>query len=160
MTTQRREQLHARLAYAGLTGAYDPELLTALYDCSIPYLSVVRDVLQPHSDQLATSLWDTLHDTGKPADRRFRAGLALATYATESEHWSAEDYALLAGQLVKENPIHQPRCGRACGRWLRNCFPIWRNCSPTRNCRRASRSVRPTPWRCSPAMMVPGWHAC
>ena len=104
-----REQLHARLAYARLTGTYDPELLTGLYECSIPYLGVVRDVLQPHSDQLATSLWDTLHDAGEPAGQRFRAGFALATYATDSAEWSAEDYSLLAGQLVKENPIHQPQ---------------------------------------------------
>ena len=107
--TRAAKQLHARLAYARLTGTYDPELLTALYECSIPYLGVVRDVLQPHSDQLATSLWDTLHNAGEPAGKRFRAGVALATYATESEQWSADDYALLAEQLVQENPIHQPQ---------------------------------------------------
>jgi serine/threonine protein kinase/formylglycine-generating enzyme required for sulfatase activity len=106
---QRKGQLHARLAQSALTGTYDPELLTALYESGIPYLGVVRDALQPHSDQLATALWDTLHNAGDSAGKRFRAGLALATYATASEHWSAADYALLAGQLVKENPIHQPQ---------------------------------------------------
>ena len=79
---------------------------------------MVRDVLQPHSDQLATSLWDTLHNAGEPAGKRFRAGVALATYATESEQWSADDYALLAGQLVKENPIHQPQL------W-QDLRPVW-----------------------------------
>ena len=109
MTTTHREQLHARLAYARLTGTYDPELLTGLYEGSLPYLGVIRDVLQPHSDQLATTLWDTLHDANKPAGPALCAGFALATYATDSTEWSAEDYSLMAGQLVQENPIHQPQ---------------------------------------------------
>ena len=105
---QQREQLHARLAYASLSGRYDPELYTVLYECSIPYVAVVRDVLQTHRDRLVSLLWSTLHNTIQPDNRRFRAGLALATYVPQSEQWSADDYALLAGQLVKENPIHQP----------------------------------------------------
>ncbi len=105
---ERREQLHARLAYADATGTYDPRILDALYQCDTRYVSVVRDVLEPHREQVTSSLWDTLHNTSQPDNQRFRAGVALAQYAPDSEHWSAPDFAFLARQLVMENPIHQP----------------------------------------------------
>ena len=38
-----------------------------------------------------------------------RAGLALATYATNSNQWTPADKTFLAAQLVAANPEHQPR---------------------------------------------------
>ena len=97
---ERREQLHARLALASLSGTYDPELLTALYDCSLPYVGVIRNVLQPHRDQFAASLWSALIDASQPAQRRFRSGLLLAGCDPSSSQWQPEDYRFLTEQLL------------------------------------------------------------
>ncbi len=97
---ERREQLHARLASASLSGTYDPEVLAALYDCSLPYVGVIRDVLQPHRDQFAASLWNALHDASQPVQRRFRCGLLLAGCEPSSSQWQPEGYRFLTERLL------------------------------------------------------------
>jgi formylglycine-generating enzyme required for sulfatase activity len=106
---EQREQLHARLALTADDDAHLPMLLDALLAAELPYVGVIRDGLNDRQSQLVTELWSILHDNSQPVERRFRAGLALATYATASDEWSAEDYRFLARQLVAANPIHQAR---------------------------------------------------
>ncbi len=105
---ERQRQLHARIGLMALTRAYDPELAAELYVCKVPYIGVIRDVLEPHREQLIGTFWTTLHDDLLPSRERFRAGVVLASYASESDLWSEDDYRLLAWQLVRENPIYQP----------------------------------------------------
>ena len=92
----------------------------------------------------------------QPAGPAISRGLALATFATESEHWSAEDYALLAGQLVKENPIHQPllwpSSAAAGPRLVPELEKIFAN---QRTAGEPADRCSQLPWRSLPAMMRP-----
>ena len=103
-----QRELHARLARAALTHTYDPELAAKVFECPIPYLGVIREVLQPHRELVAESLWTTLEDATQNDDRRLRAGIVLSSCATDSNQWSDKEYALLARQLVWATRDDQP----------------------------------------------------
>lgn len=52
-------------------------MLTADYD----QFPVIRDALKPRQDELIPRLWGVLEDDAADGSQRFRAGMALATYA-------------------------------------------------------------------------------
>ncbi len=115
---QRRAQLHARLALVAHDERHVPGLLEELLAGNPDYVEVIRGQLAPYQRQLARDLWRLLHEPQQTTVRRFRAGLALAAYAAESDQWTTADYALLAEQLVAANAEQQPRL-RACLRPIR-----------------------------------------
>ncbi|HVA45075.1 MAG TPA: formylglycine-generating enzyme family protein [Pirellulales bacterium] len=106
---ERRAQLHARLALVSHDERQAPALLEDLLAGNPVYVQVIRDRLAPYRRRLEGELWKLLRDPSQEPARRFRAGLALAAYATASDQWTAADYALLAEQLVAANAEQQPR---------------------------------------------------
>lgn len=68
---------------------------------------VIRDSLQGSWKQIEPELWNVLHADNQIETRRFRAGMALATYAPTSDQWTAADASLLAEQLVASSPEYQ-----------------------------------------------------
>jgi len=106
---EHRAQLHARLALVARDERQVAPLVEELLTSHVSYLGVIRNQLAPYRQRIQGDLWDVLHDAkGNPA-RRFRAGLALATYDTTSEHWTPVDFTFMAEQLVAANPEHQAR---------------------------------------------------
>ncbi|HEV3021494.1 MAG TPA: serine/threonine-protein kinase, partial [Pirellulales bacterium] len=106
---ERRAQLHARLALVARDERQVPPLVEELLAGHVSYVGVIRDELAPYQQQFQSDLWRLLHDATNAPSRRFRAGLALASYATNSPQWTAADCTLLAEQLVAANPEHQQR---------------------------------------------------
>ena len=113
---ERKVQLHARLALVPHDEQQVHPLVEELLTANVSYLGVIRDQLAPYEQRFEGDLWELLHSASggglrNDADpaRRFRAGLALATYATASERWTPADNAFLVEQLVAANPEHQPR---------------------------------------------------
>jgi serine/threonine protein kinase len=103
------EKLHLSLALVGSDDAQVAYLYEQLLSRHASYIAVIRDQLAPYQEPFQAELWDLLHDATKDFSRRFRAGLALATFATASEQWTLADIVFLAQQLVAANPEHQPR---------------------------------------------------
>jgi serine/threonine protein kinase/formylglycine-generating enzyme required for sulfatase activity len=106
---ERRVQLHARLALVTHNEQHVHPLVEELLAGHVLYTGVIRDQLAPYQQEFQGELWEMLHDGTKDPSCRFRAGLALATYATTSPHWTADDNTFLVEQLVAANPEHQPR---------------------------------------------------
>ncbi|HEV3023865.1 MAG TPA: serine/threonine-protein kinase, partial [Pirellulales bacterium] len=106
---ERKVQLHARLALVTHDEQQVDPLVEVLLAANLSYVGVIRDQLAPYQQRLEGDLWELLHDTTAAPARRFRAGLALATYATSSPQWTAADDAYLVKQLVEANPEHQQR---------------------------------------------------
>jgi serine/threonine protein kinase/formylglycine-generating enzyme required for sulfatase activity len=94
---------HRLKAYLALS-SIDPEqveyLSWRLLDCSLREFPLIRDRLKPFGSQLAGSLFEVLRDPGQPAAARFRAGLALASYAHDNDNWSDADFAFLATEML------------------------------------------------------------
>ncbi|HEV3021450.1 MAG TPA: serine/threonine-protein kinase, partial [Pirellulales bacterium] len=105
---ERKVQLHARLALVTHDERQVLPLVEELLTANVSYVGVTRDQLAPYQQHFQGDLWELLHDATKPPARRFRAGLALAGYATNSEQWTPADDAFLVEQLVAANPDHQP----------------------------------------------------
>ncbi|HEV3021586.1 MAG TPA: bifunctional serine/threonine-protein kinase/formylglycine-generating enzyme family protein, partial [Pirellulales bacterium] len=106
---ERRAQLHARLALVAHDERQVAPLVEELLSSHVSYTGVIRNQLASYQHRFRGDLWDLLHDVTNIASRRFRAGLALATYATNSEQWTPTDIAFLVEQLVAANPEYQPR---------------------------------------------------
>ncbi|HEV3006136.1 MAG TPA: serine/threonine-protein kinase, partial [Pirellulales bacterium] len=106
---ERRAQVHARLALVVRDERQVSPLLEELLAGHVSYVGLIRNQLVPYQQQFQSELWDLFHDGTKDPARRFRAGLALANYAINSEQWTPADDALLVEQLVAANPDHQPR---------------------------------------------------
>jgi serine/threonine protein kinase/formylglycine-generating enzyme required for sulfatase activity len=103
-----RRQLHARLGLVPVDDTQVEPLLESLLTEEPTYLATICDLLEPYADRIVERLWSVLRDTAADASRRYRAGLALATYATDSDKWTDADAKFLVSQLVAANPVHQP----------------------------------------------------
>jgi formylglycine-generating enzyme required for sulfatase activity/tRNA A-37 threonylcarbamoyl transferase component Bud32 len=106
---ERRTQLHARLALVRHDEQHLSPLVEELLSGNLAYLGIVRERLSPYKSRLEPEMWKLLHDVAVARARRFRAGLALAVYATDSPQWGVDDYAFLAEQLIASNAEQQPR---------------------------------------------------
>ncbi len=105
----KRSQLHARLASVARDKSLIEPLLEELQTNKVTYIGPIREQLRPYAGELSVRLWGTLREERAPADRRFRAGLALADYVPESDaSWSKEDFNFIAQQLVSANAEFQP----------------------------------------------------
>lgn len=78
------------------------ELVGALLSCGDDDFPLVRDHLASQVARFADDLWKTLHDGGAPAEARFYAGLALASYLPDSPRWTPRDFAFISGVLLSE----------------------------------------------------------
>jgi hypothetical protein len=105
---EQRVRLHSRIALASEDTRQVPKLIEALLSTELSYVGVLRDSLAGGEGELTADLWSTLHDSSAPSAHRFRAALALATYATKSNQWSAADIHFVVQQLVVANPVDQP----------------------------------------------------
>jgi len=106
---ERRQQLHVRLALVPEDRGQVSALLEELLEAEVEYIGVIRDALNPYRPNVVGNLWDRLQDASEAPESRFRAGLALAGFATHSDRWRDEDRRFLAEQLVSSNPDHQTR---------------------------------------------------
>lgn len=65
---------------------------------------ILRDELDAHKEQLLDELWRAFI-AENDSKRRFRAGLALAKYATDDDkRWTLEDARLLLDMLLSQIP--------------------------------------------------------
>jgi len=108
-TDGSNEKLHLSLALVESDEGQVDYLYEQLLSGHVSYVGVIRDQLLSYRQRIQSDLWELAHDKTKAPLRRFRAGLALATYATTAEQWTAADDAFLAEQLLAANPEHQPR---------------------------------------------------
>jgi serine/threonine protein kinase/formylglycine-generating enzyme required for sulfatase activity len=94
---------HRLKAYLALS-SIDPEqieyLSWRLLDCSLREFPLIRDKLRAIGPGLSQSLFETLRDPAQPVAARFRAGLALASYAPTDEAWGDADFAFLAKEML------------------------------------------------------------
>jgi formylglycine-generating enzyme required for sulfatase activity len=98
--------LHARLALRPIDSLSLASLQQAIVSIPEPdYLALIVRALK--ADKLTPDLWTQFHDATGDADKRFRAGLALASLAPESPQWTEQDAKFLVERLVQANPIHQ-----------------------------------------------------
>ena len=104
----RRRRLNARLGLVPADETQVEPLLESLLTEEPTYLATIRDLLDPYQDRIAERLWAVLKATSADASRRYRAGLALATYATDSNQWTDADVQFLVSQLIAANALHQP----------------------------------------------------
>ncbi len=96
-----RKQLHAHLALLHHDkGHVEPLTDALLSEGDWDYLAVIQEVLRPFPSEVCPELWKVLHDPNQERARRFRAGLALASYQPQSDSWTEEDYRFLVDRFV------------------------------------------------------------
>jgi serine/threonine protein kinase len=107
---QQRSRLHARLASV----ARDPSLIEPLTEelltAKVNYVLPIRQLLRPSSEKITATLQTLLHDDKADPQRRFRAALALADYASPfyQELWTEPTRRFVVEQLVASNAEYQP----------------------------------------------------
>jgi serine/threonine protein kinase/formylglycine-generating enzyme required for sulfatase activity len=84
-TASPRLKLNVGLALAADDRAMLDASFQRLLDTDLTTSLVIRDVLAPQAHLLAPQLWKILEDTEQKSAARFRAALALAKYAPQSE---------------------------------------------------------------------------
>ena len=108
--SDKRAQLHARLAMV----SHDPSLAEPLAEVllagKVIYVAPIRQLLQPAASRLTEKFRSILRDENADIQRRFRAALALADYVPESDvaSWTEQDLKIVADQLVASNAEFQP----------------------------------------------------
>ena len=108
--SDEKTTIHARLALLPVDESQVKPLTAEMLNGTLQTLErfpVIRDSLQGSRKQIESELWNVLHTNNQSGTRRFRAGMALATYAPTSDHWTATDASLLAEQLVASSPEYQ-----------------------------------------------------
>jgi serine/threonine protein kinase/formylglycine-generating enzyme required for sulfatase activity len=101
----RRKQLHSSLALLPVDASQVNYLTDRLLDAEPGEVSVLRDALLPHQEQLLNKLWAVVEapDKGKES-QRLRAAAALAKYDPANAKW-VPCGALVVGDLVRVNPF-------------------------------------------------------
>jgi serine/threonine protein kinase/formylglycine-generating enzyme required for sulfatase activity/tetratricopeptide (TPR) repeat protein len=108
-----KEHLHAALALVPVDSAQVEYLYERLLTAKPEEWPVLRDALQGHQAELSERLWAELEDSKADADRRFQAGLTLASYdagqtGKTGQRW-LHSRTFLTEHLLKavlDNPIH------------------------------------------------------
>ncbi|HEX7445992.1 MAG TPA: bifunctional serine/threonine-protein kinase/formylglycine-generating enzyme family protein [Pirellulales bacterium] len=104
---QAEERLRLDLALLEDDPTRLDDLVEALLACKHDDFPVLRDRLQPYAASFVERLWQTLHDEQGDAAVRFRAGLALAGYQPQSDHWTESDGVFLAKTLLTKGVDRQ-----------------------------------------------------
>jgi serine/threonine protein kinase/formylglycine-generating enzyme required for sulfatase activity len=100
-----KAKLHASLALLSVDATQVNYLFGRLLDAAPNEVTVIRDALVPHKDQLLDNLWAVVErpEKGKK-HQRLRAASALAKYDPESNKW-AKASALVVNDFVLENTV-------------------------------------------------------
>jgi eukaryotic-like serine/threonine-protein kinase len=115
--TNSRQQLHISLALLPVDAAQVDYLVGRLLDAAPDEVPVIRDALAAHKDALRNRLWAAAEAPAKDKEsQRLRAAAALAKYDPEGERWG-QNGALVANDLVLENPVFL-------GRWSEAFRPV------------------------------------
>jgi formylglycine-generating enzyme required for sulfatase activity len=111
----RRKQLHVALARLPVDDGQMEYLYDRLLAAGPQEITVLREALDGHQDDLRERLWTVLV-TRTNQDQRLRAACALADYAPDDPRWAtvARD---VAEKLVTENPV-------TLARWLDELRPV------------------------------------
>jgi formylglycine-generating enzyme required for sulfatase activity len=94
--------------------ARDPSLIEPLTEelltAKVNYVLPIRQLLRPSSEKITATLQTLLHDDKADPQRRFRAALALADYASPfyQELWTEPTRRFVVEQLVASNAEYQP----------------------------------------------------
>ena len=106
--TDRETRLRASLALAPVDPSQAGYLQAQMLACSFDEFPLIRDAIKARVTATEIrQLWPTLRDPGKPESARFRAGLALAAFASENSEWTDADALFLVGHLLAVNPEYQ-----------------------------------------------------
>ncbi len=101
-----RQKLHTSLALLPVDASQVKYLKGRLLDAEAGEVAVIRDALLPHKYQLVGELWPVVESPERGNEgQRLRAAAALAKYDPESDKW-ANFSALIAHDLVQQNPIY------------------------------------------------------
>jgi formylglycine-generating enzyme required for sulfatase activity len=100
------KQLHTSLALLPVDTSQLKYVSGRLLDAEPGEVSVLRNALAPHKDELVNRLWAVVYapEKGKQS-QRLRAAAALAKYDPENQRW-AQFSALVVKDLVRENPVY------------------------------------------------------
>ncbi len=108
-----KERLHAGLALVSVDPGQVEYLYERLLTARPEEWPVLRDALRGHRAALTEPLWSVLEDTKADAQRRFRAGLTLASYDAGSEGEPGQRWRQAAAFLTEHlltavlaNPSH------------------------------------------------------
>lgn len=110
-----KEKRRARLALSRVDPTFLEPLHRDLLDASVQELLMIRQILLPFKDRLATQLWQDVATAGTPR-QRFAAACALAAYDPDSPKWQ-ETNAFVASQLVAVEPVQL-------NLWMELCRPV------------------------------------
>ncbi len=107
--SEKREQLHARLAMVSRDVKLVPFVINDLYTAKLSYVAAIRDQLLPYSIELQKDLEAVISDSNALASRRFRAAIVLVgwTNLPRRRVWSDEELELVCQQLVLANTEDQ-----------------------------------------------------
>jgi formylglycine-generating enzyme required for sulfatase activity len=113
------QRLRAYLALSTVDEEQVEYLSWRLLDCTLHEFPLVRKKLKPYCAGLIAPLFESLRDGGQTNATRFRAGLALASYASDSPEWRDADLAFLSSEMLAAGRDDQ-REVRECLRPLRD----------------------------------------
>ncbi len=115
-----RRQLHTSLALLPMDSGQTEYLYGRLLQAEPQELSVVREALLDHRDELTERLWTLLENPDSDQNQRFRAACALSVFADDDPRWEkiSRDVAAI---LVIQKPFmleHWTEALKGVGRWL------------------------------------------
>lgn len=99
--------LHVRLALLPVDERQVVPLYERLMSADPEPFRVILKELRPYWPILSTRLWDELEPSAVEPKRRFRAAVALANYAPESNRWD-ERISEVTEQLLAQPSLHIP----------------------------------------------------
>jgi serine/threonine protein kinase/formylglycine-generating enzyme required for sulfatase activity len=99
-----RKQLHASLALLPVDSGQVEYLYGRLLEAPAPELTVIREALADHKQDLTERLWILLEDPHNDQDQRFRAACALAAFGPDDPRWQRAS-GDTAAALVSQEPF-------------------------------------------------------
>jgi serine/threonine protein kinase/formylglycine-generating enzyme required for sulfatase activity len=117
-----RKQLHASLALLPSDPGQLDYLRSRLLTAGPDEVVAILNVLAPHKETVAESLWAVLEDVKADPGQRLRAACALAAYAPDDDRWRKVS-GDVARQLVAENAF-------TIGQWAAALKPVARHLLP------------------------------
>jgi formylglycine-generating enzyme required for sulfatase activity len=107
---ERQARLHATLASVARDTSLVEPLQEELLRGKVNYVLPIRQLLRPSKAKVSESFAKILQDTNADPERRFRAAMALAEFASPSDEttWTESIRTFVAQQLVSSNAEFQP----------------------------------------------------
>lgn len=105
---EERHELHTRIALLEHDPSHLHYLKEQLLVQPLTYVGCLREAMDSHHALLVPEFRNLLNDSTLPAGRRFRAGIALAWYAADSDEWTNASLFFLSQELISSLPNQQP----------------------------------------------------